>query len=81
MGKEQKIIHPPKENIEMKQVWKHLKTDLKDAMELFSPAFLVPVIIALILLGIFVLRRYIRWNVPCRSQKRLEGKTVIITGK
>ncbi|KAJ8313062.1 hypothetical protein KUTeg_010435 [Tegillarca granosa] len=80
MGKHQKVVHPPQENIEIKQLWNHLKTDLKDAMELFSPAFLVPVIISIILLCIFVLRLYIRWNVPCKSQKRLEGKTVIITG-
>lgn len=43
--------------------------------------FVVPVVISVILLIVFVLRKYIRWSVPCPSQNRLYGKTVVITGQ
>ncbi|KAL4223768.1 Retinol dehydrogenase 13 [Mactra antiquata] len=42
--------------------------------------FTVPIIISFIILFVFFLRKYIRWNVECQSQNRIEGKTVIITG-
>lgn len=42
--------------------------------------FVVPVVISVILLIVFFLRKYLRWSVPCPSPNRLYGKTVVITG-
>lgn len=42
--------------------------------------FAVPIIISVIILSVFLLRKYIRWNVECQSNNRIEGKTVVITG-
>lgn len=33
-----------------------------------------------LLLGIFLWRMYLRWTVKCKSENRLDGKTVLITG-
>lgn len=33
-----------------------------------------------VLLGIFLWRMYLRWTVKCKSENRLDGKTVLITG-
>ncbi|KAL3856891.1 hypothetical protein ACJMK2_011599 [Sinanodonta woodiana] len=42
--------------------------------------FIIPIIISVVLLSVFLLRKYIRWTVQCPSNNRLDGKTVIITG-
>ena len=52
-----------------------------DDIDLEDLTFVVPIVISLILLFVFFLRQYIRWTVQCPSSNRLEGKTVVITGK
>ncbi|XP_052256423.1 retinol dehydrogenase 12-like isoform X2 [Dreissena polymorpha] len=42
--------------------------------------FVIPIIISVVILIVFLLRKYYRWTVPCTSSNRLEGKTVVITG-
>ena len=52
-----------------------------DDIDLEDVTFVVPIVISLVLLFIFFLRQYIRWTVQCPSSNRLDGKTVVITGK
>lgn len=52
-----------------------------DDIDLEDVTFVVPIVISLILLFVFFLRQYLRWTVQCPSPNRLEGKTVVITGK
>ncbi|KAL3856892.1 hypothetical protein ACJMK2_011600 [Sinanodonta woodiana] len=42
--------------------------------------FVIPIVISVVLLSVFLLRKYIRWTVQCPSNNRLDGKTVVITG-
>ncbi|XP_063396614.1 retinol dehydrogenase 12-like [Mytilus trossulus] len=58
--------------------WRQIGSNVKDVFR--SPTFLVPVIISIILLALFFLRRYLRWTVKCSSKNGMEGKTVVITG-
>lgn len=51
-----------------------------DDVDFEDITFAVPIVIALVILFVFFLRKYIRWSVPCKSENRLDGKTVIITG-
>ena len=51
-----------------------------DDVDFEDITFAVPIVIFIVLLIIFILRKYIRWNVPCTSENRLDGKTVIVTG-
>ena len=50
-------------------------------VDLEDITFAVPMILSLALLMVFFLRKYIRWNVKCPSDNRIDGKTVIITGR
>jgi len=52
-----------------------------NAVDFEDLTFIVPVVISVILLVVFLLRKYIRWSVPCPSENRLYGKTVVITGE
>lgn len=58
--------------------WKQLGSNVKEVFR--TPAFFVPVVISIVLLVLFFLRRYIRWTVKCPSKNDLDGKTVLITG-
>ena len=49
-------------------------------IDLEDISFVVPIIISVIILLVFMLRKYIRWTVPCPSENRIDGKTVVITG-
>ena len=59
--------------------WKQIGSNVKDVFR--SPAFFVPVVISIVLLTVFFLRRFIRWTVKCPSKNDLDGKTVLITGE
>lgn len=66
----------PKSSIREKQIiWEDDNdVDFEDI------TFVVPIIISVIILFVFILRKYIRWNVSCPSNNRIDGKTVVITG-
>lgn len=49
-------------------------------LDIVDITFVVPIMISIIILAVFLFRKYIRWTVPCSSDNRIEGKTVIITG-
>ncbi|XP_062578912.1 retinol dehydrogenase 12-like [Saccostrea cucullata] len=46
----------------------------------FSLAILSTTLLSTVLLGLFLWRMYLRWTVQCKSENRIDGKTVIITG-
>jgi hypothetical protein len=66
-------------NSTAKTNWKQIGSNVKDVFR--SPAFFVPVVISIVLLTVFFLRRFIRWTVKCPSKNDLDGKTVLITGE
>ena len=66
-------------NSTAKTNWKQIGSNVKDVFR--SPAFFVPVVISVVLLIVFFLRRVIRWTVKCPSKNDLDGKTVLITGE
>lgn len=55
--------------------------DIEDVIDDVFPAIILSVAFATIILSIFLLRHYTRYTVPCTSKNKLDGKTVIITGK
>ena len=57
------------------------KVELKEVAEDVFPVIVFAAILSVALLCIFLLRLYIRWGVQCPSKNRMEGKTVIITGR
>lgn len=61
--------------------WHELETEIEEAIENFSPAFYVPAIFSVILLLLFLARRYLRYSVSCPSKNTLDGKTCLITGE
>lgn len=80
-GHKKTVVPPvkevPKASIREKQIiWEDDNDfDFEDV------TFVVPIVISVIILFVFFLRKYIRWNVECQSNNRIDGKTVVITGK
>lgn len=54
--------------------------DAEDIVEDFFSGIMLTGIISVLLLGLFLLRKYIQWGIDCPSDNRIDGKTVIITG-
>ena len=65
---------------QQKQFLSGMQKGVRNAMQDVSLTIAIPALLSAILLGLFLWRRYIRWNVLCSSKNRLEGKTVIVTG-
>ena len=42
--------------------------------------FVIPIVISAVILMVFLLRKYMRWNVDCSNDNRIDEKTVVITG-
>ncbi|GFS17449.1 hypothetical protein ElyMa_001497500 [Elysia marginata] len=54
--------------------------ELEDVVEDVFPVLIICVIVCVALTLVFLLRMYIRYNVDCPSNNRMDGKTVLITG-
>lgn len=77
-------VHKPPPVVTQKPPPKAMSREIwadDDDIDLEDLTFVVPIVISVILLLVFFLRQYIRWTVQCPSPNRLEGKTVVITGK
>lgn len=56
------------------------KSPPSKGVQSFTLAIISTTFLSSVLLGIFLWRMYLRWNVKCKSENRLDGKTVLITG-
>ncbi|KAK3774021.1 hypothetical protein RRG08_030103 [Elysia crispata] len=54
--------------------------ELEDVVEDVFPVLIICVVMCVVLTLVFLLRMYIRYNVDCPSNNRMDGKTVLITG-
>ncbi|GFN92722.1 retinol dehydrogenase 12 [Plakobranchus ocellatus] len=54
--------------------------ELEDVVEDVFPVLIVCVLVCVVLTLVFLLRMYIRYNVECPSNNRMDGKAVLITG-
>lgn len=80
-GHQKPAVPPPTPKPPKAPREKHIIWEDDNDVDFEDITFVVPIIISVIILFIFFLRKYIRWNVECQSQNRIDGKTVIITGK
>ncbi|XP_053375522.1 retinol dehydrogenase 12-like [Mercenaria mercenaria] len=77
---QEKTVVPPKQTPKYSTREKQIIWEDDNDLDIEDITFVVPIIISVIILFVFFLRKYIRWNVNCQSNNRIEGKTVIITG-
>jgi len=75
------VVPPPapKEQIAQRTYKQVIWQDDND-VDFEDITFALPIIISIAVLLLFVIRKYVRWNTPCPSDSRLEGKTVLVTG-
>lgn len=80
-GGHKSVVPPPKEVPKASPREKQIIWEDDNDFDFEDVTFVVPIVISVIILGVFFLRKYIRWNVECQSNNRIDGKTVVITGK
>lgn len=79
-GGQQKPVVPPKQVPKTVSRGKQIIWEDDNDVDFEDITFVIPIVISVIILFIFFLRKYIRWNVECQSNNRIDGKTVVITG-